>query len=167
MDAWLKKRKLELILAFLLPTSVQHHEAQPATLPAALANATDESRLTFVSGEYRLNCEVARSQEKQRRGLMFRQGLAQDACMAFVYTHSAIRSFHMRDTRLPLSIAFLDSSLRVISVKNLRPLDEWPVSSDAPVRVVLEANLHWFKTAGVRAGSLLVLSRDEPVRQPP
>lgn len=87
---------------------------------------------------------------------MFRTYLAPDECMVFVYAYPAIRSFRMKDTLIPLSIAFLDARFQVISIRTLRARDDSVVTSDAPALYVLEANAGWFARANVRPGDTLV-----------
>ncbi len=125
-----------------------------AETDALFSRMTDDSLWLFTSRGRTLRCEVARSSEKQQRGLMFRKQLAADACMAFVYNFDAIRTFRMKNTTIPLSVAFLDARFRVLAVKNMKALDESVTSSDMPTRVVLEANANWFQSAGIQPGDV-------------
>jgi hypothetical protein len=58
----------------------------------------------------------------------------------------------MKDTRIPLSIAFLDESGRVLAIEDMAPLDETLHPSPGPVRYAIEANQGWFERNGIRAG---------------
>lgn len=99
-----------------------------------------------------LTVEIASSPEQKMRGLMYRDSMADDHGMLFVYTDDAERSFWMRDTRIPLSIAYLDSTGRVIHIADMQPLDTKGVPSKGPARYALEVNQGWFGRNGVEVG---------------
>jgi uncharacterized membrane protein (UPF0127 family) len=70
--------------------------------------------------------EVADIDVKQTRGPMYRTALAEDRGMLFVYPDEEERSFWMRNTLIPLSIAFIDSEGRIVDIKDMKPLDDDP-----------------------------------------
>lgn len=97
--------------------------------------------------------EVATTEQARIRGLMFRQWLAPDSGMLFVFDGQQQRRFWMHNTFLPLSIAFIDSSGIITDLLEMTPLDttERYVSS-RPARYALEMNSGWFETRGITAG---------------
>lgn len=107
-----------------------------------------------VFGGTRLNVEVADTPAAHAQGLMNRESMAQDAGMIFVYPESKKHEFWMKNTLIPLSIAFLDDRGRVLNViDEMTPRDttrRYP--SEGPARYAIEANKDWFKNAGVKPG---------------
>jgi uncharacterized protein len=116
-------------------------QAQPAlpTIPLRLGAAT-------------ATAEVADDATERAAGLMFRTEMAPDAGMLFVYGEERPRSFWMKNTPLPLSIAFLSSTGRVVSILDMEPLSTRPVLSGAGAMYALEMNQGWFARRGVKVG---------------
>jgi uncharacterized membrane protein (UPF0127 family) len=88
------------------------------------------------------------------------RSLPTDAGMAFVWDRPTRSSFWMKDTLVPLSIAFVDASGRVVTVREMRPCSAEPCplySSDRPFVVAVEANAGWFDRHGVGIGTRLSL----------
>jgi uncharacterized membrane protein (UPF0127 family) len=105
----------------------------------------------------KLKVELARTEDERARGLKFRSILPRDEGMYFVFEEERELSFYMRDTRIPLSIAFIRSDEVIESVADMIPLDERPVYSKGPAQFALEANRGWFKNHGIRPGDKVVL----------
>ena len=107
-------------------------------------------------GAARLNVEVADTPAKHERGLMDRDALAPDAGMLFVYPAAEPHEFWMKNTLIPLSIAFLDDRGTVLNVVDeMAPKDtskRYP--SKGAARYAVEANKGWFKNAGVKPGDV-------------
>jgi uncharacterized membrane protein (UPF0127 family) len=109
----------------------------------------------------RVNLELARTGEEHARGLMFRDYLAPDSGMLFVYTFEANDSYWMYNTMIPLSIAFIDREGTIVDIKDMDRLED-PTNqaeaarhvypSVAPYWYALEANLGWFLDHGVGVG---------------
>ena len=98
--------------------------------------------------------EVADDPFEQARGLMRRKSLDEDRGMLFVFRGEEVRSFWMRDTLIPLSIAYIDSGGRITDILDMKPLDDKPphyVSSE-PVQYALEVNQGFFEERGVKVG---------------
>jgi uncharacterized membrane protein (UPF0127 family) len=72
--------------------------------------------------------------------------------MLFLFPRDDVQAFWMRNTTLPLSIAYADRRGRIVRIADLEPLDERPVTSIAPARYALEMNRGWFAAHGVAAG---------------
>jgi hypothetical protein len=100
--------------------------------------------------------EVADDVMERASGLMFRDGLEPDSGMVFVYPNSRPRSFWMRNTCLPLSIAYLDAAGIIVSIGDMDPLVETGVPSDAPAQYALEMSRGWFVRKGVSVGERVV-----------
>ena len=96
--------------------------------------------------------EIARTEEQHARGLMFRKKLPEDAGMLFVYDEEDFRRFWMKNTYIPLSLAYIDSEGVIFQIEEMEPLDETSVVSMRPARFVLEVNRGWFRKHGVGIG---------------
>ncbi len=101
---------------------------------------------------HRITVELADTEESRKLGLMHRDRLGKDTGMLFVYPDSAVRNFWMKDTRIPLSIAFISRSGEIVRIDDMDPFDTGRVSSLAPVPYALEMNRGWFAAHGVTAG---------------
>ncbi|MDR0668572.1 MAG: DUF192 domain-containing protein [Treponema sp.] len=105
-----------------------------------------------------LRAEIARSADERGRGLMFRKSLDDGHGMLFVFDRDQIMSFYMKNTYIPLSIAFISSDGTIMEIRNMRPLDETTVQSSRSVRYALETPQGWFDRAGITTGDRLLLS---------
>ena len=103
-----------------------------------------------------LVAEVADDPRKRAAGLMFRDDLTPDSGMVFVYPNSRPRSFWMRNTCLPLTIAYLDPAGTIVSLADMDPLVEQGVPSAGPAQYALEMSRGWFARKGVSVGDLVV-----------
>jgi uncharacterized membrane protein (UPF0127 family) len=110
-------------------------------------------RMQLTAGDHLLYVHVARSPEERAQGLMHRRELPADEGMLFVCGRERVLSFWMKDTPLPLSIAFLDEDGTILKVADLRPNDTEGESSGLPVRFVLETNQGWFAQRGLGPGA--------------
>lgn len=109
-------------------------------------------RVHLTAGEHRIQAYVARSREERAQGLMHRRELPDDEGMLFMCDREAVLSFWMKDTPLPLSIAFLAGDGTILKVADLEPHDLEGESSEHPVRFVLEVNRGWFAERGIGPG---------------
>lgn len=96
--------------------------------------------------------EIANTQEKRSKGLMFRKSLPADSGMLFVFSYEDYRYFYMKNTLIPLDIAFFDSQLKIVSIKQMEPLDETTVPSDKKAMYALEMNKDFFNKEGIKVG---------------
>ncbi len=98
--------------------------------------------------------EVADDPFERTKGLMYRKALGEDRGMLFVFSREQPLSFWMKNTYIPLSIAYIDSEGRITDILDMKPLDDKPphyVSSE-PVQYALEVNQGFFKEQGVKVG---------------
>lgn len=112
-------------------------------------------RVQLLAGEHELFAHVARTDEERAQGLMFRREMPEDEGMLFMCEQRAVQKFWMKDTPLPLSIAFLDEDGTIVKIDDLQPESLEGCSSERPVRWVLEVNQGWFDERGVTAGQRL------------
>jgi uncharacterized membrane protein (UPF0127 family) len=93
---------------------------------------------------------------------MFRNSLPDDHGMLFVFEKPKTASFWMKNTKIPLSIAYIDSAGRILQIESMKPLDETPVAStSSEVAFALEVNEGWFARNGVSAGAKISGIRKE------
>jgi uncharacterized protein len=104
-----------------------------------------------------LKVELARSAQERQTGLMNREKMDRDRGMLFIFPGEAPRSFWMKNTLIPLSIAFLDRDGNILNIEDMEPLDLSPVPSDGPAMYALEVNQGLFHEWGVRPGYRVVL----------
>lgn len=120
------------------------------------------SELTIASadGAVTLYVEVARSPEQRARGLMGRTTLPADQGMVFLFDHPVHGRFWMKDTLIPLSIAFWDGRLRIVSILDMEPCESDPCPTygpDEPYVGAVEANRGFFELHGVDVGDRVEL----------
>lgn len=106
----------------------------------------------LVVGNERITAELAWTPEDRRRGLMHRESMPEDHGMLFIFPEEKMLSFWMKNTPLPLSIAFADAGGRIVSIADLEPNSETVVSSRKPASYALEMNRGWFARHGVLTG---------------
>jgi hypothetical protein len=117
----------------------------------------EDYALTVGGAEF--NVEVADTDGTRRRGLMERRSLDADAGMLFVFEDNAVRSFWMKDTVIPLSIAYIGEDLVINEIYDMQPLSTVPIPSRLPARYALEVNQGAFEDAGIRVGDRIRLSK--------
>jgi uncharacterized membrane protein (UPF0127 family) len=136
-----------------------------AAVPPALAQQAPADRpqpqptlprVDIQAGMHVIKAEVAADGATRMRGLMMRERLGTNEGMLFVFEQKAGHCFWMKNTLIPLSIAFIDDDGTIANILDMKPHDE---SSHCPVRAVryaLEMEQGWFAKRGVKAGARLV-----------
>jgi uncharacterized membrane protein (UPF0127 family) len=99
-----------------------------------------------------VKAEIAVNQEDRSKGLMYRKSLPDGQGMLFVFEKDDVLSFWMKNTLVPLSIAFIAYNGRIIDIKDMYPHDTNSVKSSRSVRYALETPQGWFLRAGVKEG---------------
>ena len=107
------------------------------------------------SDPVKITVEIARTEEERAQGLMHRKKLPDGEGMIFVYDRDQQMSFWMKNTVIPLSIAFIASDGTIIEIKDMQPLDLNSVRSSRSVRYALETPQGWFGRAGVQPGDVV------------
>jgi len=110
-----------------------------------------------VFGSDTITAELAETPAAQQQGLMHRQHLGENAGMLFVFEEEAPRSFWMRNTPLPLDIAFLDRTLSIVDLQAMEPMTEEFHESARPAMFALEVNQGWFEARGIGIGDRAVV----------
>jgi uncharacterized membrane protein (UPF0127 family) len=89
---------------------------------------------------------------------MNRKSLADGRGMLFIFDRDQILPFWMKNTLIPLSIAFISADGRILEIRDLRPLDETTVRSSRSARYALEVPQGWFSRAGIKVGDVAALN---------
>ncbi len=116
-----------------------------------------------AGGPQTLTVQIADTQALRERGLMGQTSLGPDSGMAFVWAEPTQSTFWMKDTPIPLSIAFWDANGRIVAVREMTPCTADPCETyGSPVAYVgaVEAGMGWFKAHGVNVGDVVELMRD-------
>lgn len=99
-----------------------------------------------------IEVEIADTSARRTRGLMFRQSLPAGEGMIFLFAADTSGGFWMKDTVVPLSIAYIDSAGVIITIRDMEPLSTAIVSPSGPFRWALEMNQGWFAANGIELG---------------
>jgi uncharacterized membrane protein (UPF0127 family) len=131
---------LRPLMVIALATVALHACAQMPEIPLTIAG-------------HKLIAEVAATDPDRMQGLMHRRMMPENRGMVFVFTSVAKHAMWMKNTHLPLSVAFVDSDGIITNIEDMQPqtLDSHPAVK--PVRYALEMNLGWFAKRGIKAGA--------------
>jgi len=124
-------------------------------LPVACSPAREVMELSL--GGIPFSVEVARTAAQREKGLMARKTLPPNAGMLFVFESDQRLEFWMKDTLVPLSIAFVSSAGVITEIRDMRPLSQDTIQSRMACRYALEVNQGAFVRAGVREGDVIRL----------
>jgi len=131
-----------LLVALLAAATAASAQDGPQKLPAITLNA----------GMHLIRAEVAQTPEQRSTGLMFRQAMGQNEGMLFAFEDAGQQCFWMKNTLLPLSVAFVADDGSIVNIETMKPQTEDSHCSTKPVRFVLEMNEGWFGKRGIKPG---------------
>ena len=123
--------------------------------------------VTLDVAGHRVTVEVADTPRKRERGLMFRRSLKKDHGMLFVYPHEETLSFWMRNTHVPLSIAFMRSDGWICGIDDMKPQTQDSHLSQLRCKYALEMRQGWFAQHGVKVGGKVVIPKGIKAREDP
>lgn len=123
-----------------------------ALLIVVLGAGCGPPRVRIQAGAGVIRAEIAATAAARAQGLMYRKSMPRGDGMLFVFPDEQVRSFWMRNTQIPLSIAYLDDERRVVSIVEMQPLVENPHPSGAAAKFAVEVNQGWFREHGVAVG---------------
>jgi hypothetical protein len=143
------RRALRLAATSLLPALffafAAHAQSGPQKLSAVKLNA----------GIHNIVAEVARTPDERSTGLMFRPSLAANEGMLFVFEQPGQQCFWMKNTLIPLSVAFVTDDGAIVNIEHMKPQTLDSHCSTKAVRYVLEMNEGWFARRGIKPGAKL------------
>ena len=132
------------VFALVLGVSASAQEA-PQELPSIRINA----------GIHNITAQLAQTPQQREIGLMFRTSMGPNDGMLFAFEQAGQQCFWMKNTLIPLAIAFIADDGSVVNIASMKPQTLDGHCSDSPVRFVLEMNEGWFAKRGIKAGSKL------------
>ena len=137
-------KKFPVLAAFLLAAAAFAQEPQ-MNLP----------RVKLTAGMHVIDAQVAATNEQRMTGLMHRQEMPQHEGMLFVFDYHSQQCFWMKNTLLPLAVAFVADDGTIVNIEEMKPQSLDSHCSMKPVRYVLEMNKGWFAKKGIAAGARL------------
>ncbi|WGK70187.1 DUF192 domain-containing protein [Candidatus Haliotispira prima] len=156
------------ILSGLFPAFSPPSRLRPALFPLLLLlfwacggprpKAQSLPSLPLTVGDQTVETELALSQAEQAKGLMYRKSMGEMHGMLFSFPRDRVLRFYMKNTLIPLSIAYLDKKGVIREIYDMHPLDESTVPSRWPMRFALEMNQGWFQRHKVRVGQRVTLA---------
>jgi uncharacterized membrane protein (UPF0127 family) len=123
-----------------------------------LGFAISGARAELPTGELRvadqtLTVEIAATPQAMARGLMFREHMPESHGMLFIWPGDQVVAMWMKNTLIPLSVAFIDRDFRVLNIADMEPRSLRTHPSHGPARYALEVSEGWFARHGVAAGT--------------
>jgi uncharacterized membrane protein (UPF0127 family) len=129
-----------------------------AALLLAAAPALAQSPPPIVqlnAGMHLIRAEVVSDSATRAQGLMHRKALAQNAGMLFIFDEPAVHCMWMKNTLIPLSVAFIDDQGAIVNIADMEPHSEASHCAAQPVRYALEVNRGWFAARAIKPGTRL------------
>ncbi|MEN9376680.1 MAG: hypothetical protein RL710_1837 [Pseudomonadota bacterium] len=128
------------------------------TSTAALAQEVPQANLqrtALTAGIYQIDAQLAITPAEHAIGLMYRKEMEPHEGMLFVFASPSLQCFWMKNTLIPLTVAFLADDGMILNMDDMKPQTEESHCSIKPVRYVLEMNKGWFAKKGIKAGMKL------------
>lgn len=110
--------------------------------------------------EIKIKAEVANTEEKKERGLMFRRSLDENSGMFFTFQSGAYYTFWMKNTLIPLDIIFISDDLTIVDIISAEPCEEEPCESygsERPAKYVLEVNGNFTTKNNIKVGNRIII----------
>jgi uncharacterized membrane protein (UPF0127 family) len=117
------------------------------------AYAQDMPVVQLNAGMHLIRAEVAAEFGTRMRGLMYRASMPQNAGMLFIFDETTQHCMWMKNTLIPLSVAFIDDKGTITNVEDMKPQTEDSHCASRPARYALEMNRGWFAARGIKPGS--------------
>ena len=105
------------------------------------------------------NIEVVTNSQDRQRGLMYKKAMPENYGMFFIWNLNKVQCMWMKNTYIPLSVAYMDRSGKIINIYDMVPLSKISVCSDRPALYALEVNRGWFKRNNIKVGDILDLDK--------
>lgn len=130
-------------------------------LPMVLLSCSGKLKtINLQVGDKTITVEIADNDATREKGLMNRRSMEPDHGMLFVFQEEKKLSFWMKNTLIPLSIAYISKSGEIKEIYDMYPLDETPIRSSRYVLYALEMNQGWFKANGIKPGDRIILPQN-------
>jgi len=129
--------------------------ALTANLSLAQNSNTSLPIVELKTGIYRIQAEVASTQQARQIGLMNRTFMPTDSGMLFIFDQKATHCFWMSNTKIPLAIAFLADDGKIVNIEEMQAETLNNHCPKAPIRYALEMNRQWFSQRAIGPGSVI------------
>ncbi len=151
-------RRVAVVVAFVaLGTAAAYANDDAGCVEPNQTVVTPPGATTELSfAKARLSAHVADSPSEREQGLMHVNTMAANEGMVFAYAEPSARFFWMKNTPLPLDIAFVNAEQRIVKIAQMEPLSTVLTPSGAPITWVVEARAGWFAQNGVNVGDAVV-----------
>lgn len=116
-------------------------------------------KIPLYLNDKEIRAEVAKTPQERAKGLMGRKHLGPQEGMLFIFENEDYHAFWMKDTLIPLSIAFIDKEGRIVRITDMKPLTSESHSPPAPILYALEMKKGWFSANGIKVGDILRFSK--------
>ena len=123
------------------------------SLAVGQESVTEFRVIPLTAGIHVIRAEVALEPDERAKGLMFRKVLGPNQGMVFLFDQPAVQCMWMRNTLIPLSVAFIADDGRILNVEDMAPQTEDNHCAAKPARYALEMNKGWFVKHGIVAGA--------------
>lgn len=127
--------------------------------PFSLAQSENVQKIPLYIKGKEIRVEVAKTPEERAVGLMGRKHLGGEEGMLFIFEEEGYHSFWMKDTFIPLSIAFIDREGRIVKITDMKPLTLTSHPPPKPILYALEMNQGWFSKNGIKVGDVMRFSK--------
>ncbi len=119
------------------------------------ASAQSLPRIQLSAGLHLIHAEVADTVVSRMQGLMHRESLGVNDGMLFIFDEPGIQCMWMKNTLIPLSVAYIADDGSIVNIEDMKPHSEDSHCTKRPVRFALEMNRGWFASKGLREGAKL------------
>lgn len=126
-----------------------------ATPPAASQQTMKFPVISLNAGIHVIKAEVAARDAERQQGLMFREKMGPNEGMVFLFDAPASVCMWMKNTFIPLSVAFIDEGGRIVNIEDMQPQTTDSHCAKTPVRYALEMNRGWFRQKNIKPGSII------------
>ena len=131
---------IALVIAFASPLAAAQ---QPARFPL----------VSLTAGMHVIRAEVAATEAERQQGLMYREKMGPNEGMVFLFGVPASVCMWMKNTNIPLSVAFIDDHGKIVNIEDMQPHTTDSHCAKKPVRYALEMNQGWFRQKNIKAGT--------------
>ena len=111
--------------------------------------------IPLTAGMHVIQAELAANDKDRQQGLMFREKMGPNEGMVFVFDAPATVCMWMKNTPLPLAVAFIDEAGKIVNIEDMKPQTTESHCAKKPVRYALEMNQGWFKQKNIKPGALI------------
>jgi uncharacterized membrane protein (UPF0127 family) len=125
----------------------------------SIAQSQNFLKIPLYINEKEISVEVAKTPAERAKGLMGRKHLGRDEGMFFIFETEGYHPFWMKDTLIPLSIAFIDKGGRIVEIEDMKPLNLDSHSPPKPILYTLEMKKGWFSVNEIKVGDVVRFSK--------